>query len=328
TANNTVEIPVSGLIPSGEQLALNYIVVLMQNLNEISFTVKGQWLEVETLDDSAQIYRFPMPQLKIQDEKMEISNWPEEQFRIFLKITGVPEHYYLTADHWQKRLRLDYPVYIQRCETRLSTNREPGAEGAVEIAPFKPLPVYVLTNLINREMAINDLAWKSIDQFKERLPESLLGKLRKRIEASGTECPDEIKESLSQYLDNVQSSRGEASEPITEPEPQGGYPPDDKKEKQAFASLWLKLNQTEVFDIEVLTLLDEYRDEMELKHIVTVLRKAKIHIDNHILEGWRQQACCEIKRLKRRDPSLSEVNPDVYGSCLELELLDGCASIF
>ncbi|WP_257287657.1 hypothetical protein, partial [Endozoicomonas sp. SESOKO2] len=33
TGDNNVEIPVSGLIPSGEQLALSYIAVLMQNLN-------------------------------------------------------------------------------------------------------------------------------------------------------------------------------------------------------------------------------------------------------------------------------------------------------
>ncbi|WP_257276082.1 MULTISPECIES: hypothetical protein, partial [unclassified Endozoicomonas] len=112
TGNNTVEVPVSGLIPSGEQLALSYIAVLMRNLNEMSFTVKGQWLEVEVPDDGVQIYRYPVPQLKIQDETMAISNWSEEQFRIFLKITGVSEHYYLTADQWQKHLNPDDPVYI------------------------------------------------------------------------------------------------------------------------------------------------------------------------------------------------------------------------
>ncbi|WP_422414185.1 hypothetical protein, partial [Endozoicomonas sp. ALB122] len=98
--NNHVEIPVSGLIPSGEQLALSYIAVLMQNLNKMSFTVKGQWLEVEVPGDRVQNYRIPMPQLEIQDEKIAISNWSEEQFRTFLKITGISEHYYLTADQW------------------------------------------------------------------------------------------------------------------------------------------------------------------------------------------------------------------------------------
>ncbi|WP_422442590.1 hypothetical protein, partial [Endozoicomonas sp. ALB060] len=100
TDNNHVEIPVSGLIQSGEQLALSYISVLMQNLNEMSFTVKGQWLEVP--GDGVQNYRIPMPQLEIQDEKIAISNWSKEQFRTFLKITGISEHYYLTADQWQK----------------------------------------------------------------------------------------------------------------------------------------------------------------------------------------------------------------------------------
>ncbi|WP_422442550.1 hypothetical protein, partial [Endozoicomonas sp. ALB060] len=79
TDNNYVEIPVSGL-PSGEQLALSYIAVLMKKLNEMSFTVKGQWFEVEVPGDGVQNYRFPMPQLEIQDEKMAISNWSEEQF--------------------------------------------------------------------------------------------------------------------------------------------------------------------------------------------------------------------------------------------------------
>ncbi|WP_257253550.1 hypothetical protein, partial [Endozoicomonas sp. SESOKO3] len=74
TDDNNVMIPVSGLIPSGEQLALSYIAVLMQNINEMFFTVRGQWLEVEVPGKSVRIYRFPMPQLKIQNEKMEISN--------------------------------------------------------------------------------------------------------------------------------------------------------------------------------------------------------------------------------------------------------------
>ncbi|WP_448218026.1 hypothetical protein [Endozoicomonas sp. 2B-B] len=218
TDNNHVEIPVSGLIQSGEQLALSYIAVLMQNLNEMSFTVKGQWLEVP--GDGVQNYRFPMPQLEIQDEKMAINNWSEEQFRTFLKITGISEHYYLTADQWQK-------------------------------------------------------------------------------------------------LDNVQSRQAEACQPENELEPQ----------KQAFGSLWLKLNQTEIFGSEILNLLEEYESEMELMHTVTLLKKAKIDSATHILEVWRQRACSKIEQLKKQDPLLSEVDPDVYQGCLELELLDGCGSI-
>ncbi|WP_448218030.1 hypothetical protein [Endozoicomonas sp. 2B-B] len=219
TDNNHVEIPVSGLIQSGEQLALSYIAVLMQNLNEMSFTVKGQWLEVEVPGDGVQNYRFPMPQLEIQDEKMVISNWSEEQFRTVLKITGISEHYYLTADQWQK-------------------------------------------------------------------------------------------------LDNVQSTV--ACQPENELEPQ----------KQAFSSLWLKLNQTEIFGSEILNLLEEYESEMELMHTVTLLKKAKIDSATHILEEWRQRACNKIEQLKKQDPLLSDVDPDVYKGCQELELLDGCGSIF
>ncbi|WOG30272.1 hypothetical protein [Endozoicomonas sp. 8E] len=220
TDNNHVEIPVSGLIPSGEQLALSYIAVLMQNLNEMSFTVKGQWLEVEVSGDGVQNYRFPMPQLEIRDEKMAISNWSEEQFRTVLKITGISEHYYLTADQWQK-------------------------------------------------------------------------------------------------LDNVQSRQAEVCQPENELEPQ----------KQAFGSLWLKLNQTEIFGSEILNLLEEYESEMELMHTVTLLKKAKIDSPTHILEVWRQRACRKIEQLKKQDPLLSDVDPDVYQGFQELELLDECGSI-
>ncbi|WOG30276.1 hypothetical protein [Endozoicomonas sp. 8E] len=220
TDNNHVEIPVSGLIQSGEQLALSYISVLMQHLNEMSFTVKGQWLEVEVPGDGVQNYRFPMPQLEIQDEKMAISNWSEEQFRTVLKITGISEHYYLTADQWQK-------------------------------------------------------------------------------------------------LDNVQSRQAEAYQAENELEAQ----------KQPFASLWLKLNQTEIFGSEILNLLEEYENEMELMHTVTLLKKARIDSATHVLEEWRQRACSKIERLKKQDPLLSDVDPDVYQGCQELELLDGCGSI-
>ncbi|WP_422476235.1 hypothetical protein [Endozoicomonas sp. ALB032] len=219
--NNHVEISVSGLIQTGEQLALSYIVVLMQNLNEMSFSVKGQWLEVEVSSGRVQNYRFPMPLLEIQNEKMAISNWSEEQFRTVLKITGISEHYYLTADQWQKQ-------------------------------------------------------------------------------------------------DNVQFRQAEACQVENELEPQ----------KQAFGSLWLKLNQTEVFGSEILNLLEEYESEMELMHTVTLLKKAKIDTATHILEAWRQRACNKIEQLKKQDPLLSDVAPDVYQGCLELELLDGCGSIF
>ncbi|WP_257282330.1 hypothetical protein [Endozoicomonas sp. ISHI1] len=322
TENSNVEIPVSEVIPSGEQLALSYIAVLMQNLNEMSFTVKGQWLEVEVLGDGVQIYRYPMPQLKIQDETIEISNWSEEQFRTFLKIIGMPQRYHLTAVQWQRRSQPDEPVRIQRREARSVENSEPGAKDAIEAAPFRPLPVYVLTTLISSQIAINSFVWKSLDQHKERLPESLLGKLRERIEASVTECPDEIKESLFQHLDNIQFRRAEASEPVNETELQSLNSLVEKNEIQAFSRLWLKLNQTEVFGTEILTLLDEYRDEMELMHAVTVLKKAKIDIADDMLEKWRQRAFSKIKRLKRQDPLLSEIDPDVYQSCQELELLD------
>ncbi|WP_257253552.1 hypothetical protein, partial [Endozoicomonas sp. SESOKO3] len=69
-------------------------------------------------------------------------------------------------------------------------------------------------------------------------------------------------------------------------------------------------------------------DEMELMHIVTILKKAKIDIADHTMAEWRQRACSEIKQLRRRDPLLSEVNPDVYQGCQELELLDRCGGIF
>ncbi len=320
TDNNNVEITVSGHIQSGKQLALSYIAVLLQNLNEMSFTVKGQRLEVEV--DGVQTYRFPMPLLKIRDEKIEISNWTEEQLRIFLKITEMSERYYLTADEWQKRLKPDCPVYIQRRKAKLAANRELRAEGALTAAPFNPIPVHVLILLVRRGMTIKPITWRSLDHHKERLPAPLFCQLREKVEASGSECPDEIKESLSQYLDNIQPGDAEACDTVSETEAQSINLPDSKREKQAFDSLWSKLNQTEIFGTEILNLLDEYGDEMELTHTVTVLKKAKIDIADHILEGWRQRACSKIEQLKKRDTLLSDVAPDVYQNCQELELLD------
>ncbi|WOG30275.1 hypothetical protein [Endozoicomonas sp. 8E] len=318
TDNNHVEIPVSGLIQSGEQLALSYIAVLMQNLNEMSFTLKGQWLEVEVPGDDVQTYRYPMPQLEIQDEKMTISNWSEKQFRTFLKITGIFEHYYLTPDQWQKHSNPDNPVYVQRRKARLAANKEPRAKSLDEATAFNPLPIHILVILIKEGMVIKPVTWKSFDHHKERLPESMLCTLRDRIETSDTECPDEIRESLTPYLNNVQSRQAEAYQPENELEPQ----------KQAFGSLWLKLNQTEIFGSAILNLLEEYESEMELMHTVTLLKKARIDSATHILEEWRQRACRKIEELKKQDPLLSDVDPDVYQGCQELELLDGCGSIF
>lgn len=82
----------------------------------------------------------------------------------------VPQCLKLTADEWQKRLKPDCPVYIQRRKAKLAANRELRAEGALTAAPFNPIPVHVLILLVRRGMTIKPITWRSLDHHKERLP--------------------------------------------------------------------------------------------------------------------------------------------------------------
>ncbi|MDD7804263.1 MAG: hypothetical protein PUP46_01555, partial [Endozoicomonas sp. (ex Botrylloides leachii)] len=267
TENDGVEITVSELIPSGKQLALSFIAVLMAELNNILFTAKGRWLEIEELGDGVKIHRFPLPQLEIHDDNIEISNWSEQQFREFLTLIEFPESYYFTEDEWQKQLNSEQypeqPLYIQRRNAVLAANKEAREQGADEVAPFKPLPIFVLKTLINQNKAINPAVWKSFYHHKGRLPVSILRKMIEKLEAPDTTCPDEMKNTLFDFQDEVQHRGTEECRSVSETEPEGVNTPDNKKEKEAFSSLWLRLNTMEVFDTEILEILNEYRDEIE-----------------------------------------------------------------
>ena len=324
TDNNSVEIPVSVPIQTGEELALSFIKLLMWELKDMLFSIKGQWLEVEELGDSVQIRRFPVPQLKIYDDKIEISNWSKEQLRSFLKLIELPEQYYFTEEELQSYLKQKLPVYVQRRVARLSASRmrEPAVTGAT--VSFTPLPFSLLTTIVNKGIPIRRAAWKSVDHHKERLTRPLICKLREKMEAADAECPDEIKASLSQYFERVQTRRAEECDQEGAAELRDVDPPDENQEKEGFGSLWPKLIQRGVFESEILELLTDYMDNMELTHLVTTLLKAKVQEDNSLLDRFRQQACRQIKMLKSKNPLFLGLDDDDYQTLDKLGLLDEC----
>ena len=56
------------------------------------------------------IHSFPVPELKIHDNGIEISNWSTRVFQRFLAVTEFPGHYYLSKDAWQKHCNPDPPA--------------------------------------------------------------------------------------------------------------------------------------------------------------------------------------------------------------------------
>ena len=93
----------------------------------ICFTItEGNKLQVEQY--GGERHTFPVPELAIHDEGIEIRHWPAEVFKRFLAVTEFPEHYYFSEEAWQ-RCNHSLPNYFQRRMAACHQRERAAAEG-------------------------------------------------------------------------------------------------------------------------------------------------------------------------------------------------------
>ena len=162
--DSAVFIPVSPPVQTTEELALHFVAAVMGVLSDMFYHHEANRLQVEQY--GGKIHSFPVPELKIHDNGIEISNWSARVFQHFLTVTEFPEHYYLSKDAWHKHCNPDPPGYFQR---RMATCQQKERTAPDTIA-FQPLSIPVLVALLKNNIHINPAAWKSFDHHKDRLP--------------------------------------------------------------------------------------------------------------------------------------------------------------
>ena len=257
-----------------------------------------------------------MPHLEISDNGIEISNWTENQLRLFFKITEFPEQYYMTKNQWIEFCNPRQPLYIQRRFERIYARRncpEPEPEKT-----FKPLPRSILVNLIDKGMKIPGGAWQSIDYHKDKLPPSLDCKLLERVRDPGEPCPDTIRHSLEEYLTRAGPEETDECRQLPDVPETPERPADVARE--SFNTLWARLLHIKVFDSEILALLEDYKDDMDLEHVTTIINNMTIHTDDEARQKWRQFAQQKIALIKKQNPLLLGLKDELYELLESLEL--------
>ncbi|WP_330927179.1 hypothetical protein, partial [Candidatus Sororendozoicomonas aggregata] len=293
-----------------EQLALAFIKAVMWALKDMFFTVKRQTLDIEELDiGDKKIHHFPVPLLVINDDSIEISNWTLKQLKDFVQCIDLPEEYYFTEEQQESYFNPPYPVYIQRKIAR-QEERKRLAASDITAAPFKPVPIYLLISVINKDLPIKPMLWQSFDYHKEKLPKNMHDKIRGKIANEIKNCPEGIRESLENYFTKVVTGKSEEYSQEAEIEDGGGH--HSNREKEGFDSLWNKLTHKEIFDDGVLKLLETYKEQMAFKNLVITLQKSSVHADQSLLEVWKTLVQEQLQALQKRDPCFLNMDEETY----------------
>ena len=162
---SAVFIPVTPPVQTTEELALHFVATVMGVLSDMFYHYEANSLKVEQY--GGKIHSFPVPELKIHDNGIEISNWSAWVFQHFLAVTEFPKHYYLSKDAWQKHCNPDPPDYFQRrmaaCPQREITTPDTIA--------FQPLSIPLLMALLKSNIHIPPLHGNHLTTTKTGCPE-------------------------------------------------------------------------------------------------------------------------------------------------------------
>ena len=85
---SAVFIPVTPPVQTTEELALHFVATVMGVLSDMFYHYEANRLKVEQY--GGEIHSFPVPELKIRDNGIEISNWSARVFQHFLTVTEFP----------------------------------------------------------------------------------------------------------------------------------------------------------------------------------------------------------------------------------------------
>ena len=310
-------IQVTPPIQTAEELALHFVAAVTGVLSDMFYHYAANKLKVQQY--GGEIHTFPVPELEIHDDGIEISHWSAEVFSRFLAITEFPKHYYFSQEAWQRHCPPGLPGYFQ---SGMATchKRESAAPDAIS---FHPLSIPALTGLLKHNIRINPSAWKSFDHHKDRLPGAAHSRLLNEIEKAAHE---DIPVSLKEYL--------EARRPLEEALPQNemnapASPPpaiavditvELLSEEEQFQRLWADLSEKALVMVADMELLAGYKDYMTMEHIVSLLKRADVRMEPYRFDELRQLLDEKKDRYLRHEPLLFNLSDEVANYLIEADI--------
>ena len=312
--DSAVFIPVSPPVQTTEELALHFVAAVMGVLSDMFYHHEANRLQVEQY--GGKIHSFPVPELKIHDNGIEISNWSARVFQHFLTMTEFPEHHYLSKDAWKKHCNPGPPGYFQRrmaaCQQRERT--------ALDTIAFQPLSIPVLMALLKNNIHINPTAWKSFDHHKDRLPGAVQDRLLREIEKAAHEV---IPVSLREYLE-ARRPPEEETLPQNQMDAPAGIPSfhgmERLSEEEQFHKIWADLSRKELVMVTDLELLAGYKEYMTMEHIVEILKRADAGMEPFRLYGLRQLLGEKIDQYSRQDSLFLGLDDEITSYLMEFDM--------
>ena len=310
-------IPLPPPVKTPEELALHFVASVMRVLSDMLYHYEANRLKVEQY--GGEINPFPVPELKIHDEGIEISNWPVEVFQRFLAVTEFPEHYYLSEDAWQQHCNPSQPRYFQR-RMEACHQRERATPGA---NTFRPLSIPALMGLLKHNIHINPAAWKSFDHYKDRLPKAAHVRLLREIEKATHE---DIPISLREYLEARKPPEAWQYETLPQNEiavptsPPPSTVVELLSEEEQFRRLWADLSRKELLVVGDLELLAGYKDYMTMENIVNILKRTDAGMESCKLDELRQLLGEKRDQYSRQDPLLLGLTDEVADYLIEADI--------
>ncbi len=311
--DSAILIPVSPPVQTTEALALHFVAAVMGVLSDMFYHYGANRLKIEQY--GGETYPFPIPELEIRDDGIEISNWSDKVFKDFLDVTEFPEHYYLSEDAWQQHCSSEVPSYFQRrmaaCHQRQRT--------APETIAFQPISIPALMGLLKHNIPIKPTVWKSFDHHKDRLPRAAYSRLLNEIEKSTHE---NIPVSLKDYLEARRLP--EETLPQNEMEAPTSTPPfmvgETLSEEEQFQRLWKDLSHKELLVVADLELLADYKEHMTMEQIVSILERADIGMETDSLDKLRLFLGEKRDGYLKRDPLLLGLPDEVVRYLIEADI--------
>ena len=314
SGDSALFIQVTPPIQTAEELALHFVAAITGILSDMFYHYEANKLKVQQY--GGEIHTFPVPELEIHDDGIEISHWSAEVFSRFLAITEFPEHYYFSQEAWQQHCTPGLPDYFQR---RMAACHQ--RESAAPDATTLHLSIPALKGLLKHNIRINPSAWKSFDYHKDRLPRVIHRRLLSEIKRTVHE--EDIPVSLKEYLE-ARKPREEEVLPQNEMNAPASPPPAIAmkllSEEEQFQRLWADLSGKTLVVVADLELLAGYKGYMTMEHIVSILKRADVGMEPYRFDELRQLLGEKKDRHLRRDPLLLNLSDEVANYLIEADI--------
>ena len=313
SGDSALLIRVTPPIQTAEELALHFVAAVTGVLSDMFYHYEANKLKIQQY--GGEVHTFPVPELAIHDDGIEISNWSAEVLSRFLAITEFPEHYYFSQEAWQQHCTPGLPGYFQR---RMAACHQ--RESAAPDATTFHLSIPALWGLLKHNIRINPSAWNSFDYHKDRLPRVVHRRLLSEIKRTAHE---DIPVSLKEYFEARKPPEEDAwtqNEMHAPASPAPAIAVELLSKKEQFQRLWADLSGKTLMVVADMELLTGYKDYMTMEHIVSILKRADVGMEPYRFDELRQLLGEKKDRHLRRDPLLLNLSDEIANYLIEADI--------